>query len=156
MSSALRQQRHDNGPATSLCRELEQAHDQLLSAIDRLAEITRQPAFDPVRLTQARLQLIQASQVRRTVLADALGELLSSGARKHSAALRELQSSGTDQLMESSAHVGRWTMDAIERDWAGYCRASEATRRRMKMRIDAERLLVYPLLRSRPRTERGP
>lgn len=52
-------------------------------------------------------------------------------------------------LLQSSAHVSKWTIDAVEADWPTYCAASGMMRLRMMARIDAEKRIVYPLLKER-------
>ena len=47
----------------------------------------------------------------------------------------------------STKHVATWSLDEIIDDWAGYCRASEAMRRKMIDAISEEQRLLYPILK---------
>lgn len=49
-------------------------------------------------------------------------------------------------LNHSASHIGRWSRDAIEEDWQGYCEASRAIRLQMKACMDAEKRVLYPML----------
>ena len=132
-----------------MLHDLQQAHDRLTAALDALAEVTCDPFPHRVRFTQARFRVSHASLLRRALLGQAT-DLLLAGARPNEVkALRQLQSAGPETRLESSAHVAKWTSDAIEADWLAYCDASGAMRLRMIAQIDSERRIVYPLLKQR-------
>lgn len=54
-------------------------------------------------------------------------------------------------LVQSTHHIGAWTLRAILADWPGYQRASAEMRACMLRRIQREATILYPLLESRAR-----
>lgn len=127
--------------------ELVRAHARLITALADLGGVTCDPCPDRARYTLARFRLSQASADRRAKLQQAIELLLANASSKDVQALRELQSGGSEMLLESSAHVGKWTIETVEADWPTYCAVSGMMRLRMMARIDAEKRVVYPLLK---------
>jgi len=52
-------------------------------------------------------------------------------------------------MVKSAAHVRRWTAQTIDADWAGYCDASRRIRRQMASGLEAEKLILFPILERR-------
>lgn len=151
MTSLARQPRRhrDTDAVLELFRDLKRAHDRLIAALDGLAEVTADPIPHRARFTEARFRLSNASLIRRGMLREAVDYLCERAGPDEARALRQLQSAGPELLLESTAHVRKWTTDAVEANWPDYSLASAAMRLRMAARIDSERAVVYPLLRQR-------
>lgn len=127
--------------------ELKEAHESLLSAIEKLAQLTRGPLPDKGELAAVRWRVSAASLSRRLIW----GRVHSLLARrvtdlKVDRELRHLQEADMSLMRASTEHVGRWSLAAIIDDWAGYCQASEAMRRKMTYAISEEKRLLYPIL----------
>ncbi len=126
--------------------ELKRAHDTLLACIDELERLTQDDMPDREKLARVRWKLSRASVERRR-LVDAACDLLMANAtlieRNRVGTLRE---DSAETVAASSRHVGRWTMDQVHGDWAGYREASATLRKAMRARILMEQRALYPLL----------
>lgn len=135
------------GGSTFWLDELKEAHQSLLSAIDELAQLTRGPVPGKGELATTRWRVSAASLSRRLIW----GRIHSMLARrvtdlKVDLDLRHLQETDMNLMRVSTKHVGKWSLDAIIDDWTGYCRASEAMRRKMTDAISEEKRILYPIL----------
>ena len=131
--------------ALFLAESLKEAHHQLLSAIDELERLTSGPMPDKAQLVSARWNVSRASLERRLLWGRIHLYLAKHVSAKAEDDLRELQESDIRLLRISSAHVNKWTPEAIIEDWAGYCRASDTMRSKMRGAIETERRLLYPI-----------
>ncbi len=137
------------GPGISpaaLLAELKSAHAGLGLAMRVLEGLTGGSLANRDRYAAARWRISQASLGRRTVWGRIYRHLIAGAGPQDAAALNDLQADEMRMLHLSAAHVSRWTMAAIDADWAGYCRASEAVRRQLGDRTETERRLLYPML----------
>jgi hypothetical protein len=133
-------------PAASLLAQLSGAHDQLMVEMENLERITHVPQPESGELTAGRWRISQASLKRRS-LAARIQDFLSNrldGADLQS--VKKVQLADQDMMRRSARHVGAWTMQAISKDWRGYCDASHEIRAHMKAQILLERQLLFPLL----------
>ena len=62
------------------------------------------------------------------------------------ARIADLRLEASQLMVQSSEHIGQWTMRGICADWPGYQRASAEMRRNMIRRIQREAAILYPLL----------
>jgi hypothetical protein len=125
--------------------ELKSAHDDVLRAIDALAEEVARPEPGQM-LPAARLALSKASGRRRSLLQCTILPALHDLDPVSGRAVDALRRAMADDLVASSDHVRRWTLTQVQADWLGYRKASDATRAHMRQRIEAEAALLYPLL----------
>jgi hypothetical protein len=133
-------------PAASLLAQLSGAHDQQMVEMENLERITHVPQPESGELTAGRWRISQASLKRRS-LAARIQDFLSNrldGADLQS--VKKVQLADQDMMRRSARHVGAWTMQAISKDWQGYCDASHEIRAHMKAQILLERQLLFPLL----------
>lgn len=126
---------------------LQEAHATLLAAMDALETVTRQPAPDRAVYTNARWRISAASYARRLLWKECFRHLLPIVDRSTARKLELFNCEDIELLGHSAAHVSRWPAKAVEQDWPGYCMASREIRRRMRIVIEAEKLVVYPILR---------
>jgi len=116
--------------------------------MEALIRLTWGAPPDRVLLCNARWALSRASAGRRLLWADILHFLAPVADREAALELRRLQDIDIALVRASADHVGRWTIAAILADWPGYCEASQAMRGRMISAMEAEKQILYPLLRS--------
>jgi hypothetical protein len=128
--------------------ELKAAHDDVLRAIDALADEVARPAPGDA-LPAVRLALSKASRRRRSLLQCAILPALHDLDPENGRAVDGLRRQLADDLVTSSEHVGRWTLAQVQADWLGYRKASDAMRAHMRQRIEAEAALLAPLLAAR-------
>lgn len=100
------------------------------------------------RIIEARWNISRASLARRTLWNRIHAYLLVRATGAAAVDLRKLQEGDMLLLRSSTAHVSRWTIFAVMREWAAYCEASRAIRWKMKAAIAAEQRVLYPLLTS--------
>ena len=130
-----------------MASEIRQAHDELLALVSALEELTAVEQPDRDSLAHARWRLSRASGRRFKLLDDKVYPLLLArcSAAEAEPVLR-LRDAYGGQREATRLHVLRWTIDTIVADWAGYKRASAATRETMRSRIAEEKAVLYPLL----------
>lgn len=127
--------------------QLKTVHEQLLDLIEQLAKETRKPAPDRERLAHVRLRLTRASLQRNQILENQVYPWLLANLGKSDAEdLTAFRAAGQGLRTKSSGHIGQWTPERIQGDWAGYRKASEAMRGTMRERISAEKQRLYPYL----------
>lgn len=129
--------------------QLKTVHADLRDAIAALEKVVSQPAPEAEALSAARLRLSRASRRRRSLIECSILPSLHDVSPAAAAEIADLRLEGARLLVQSSSHIGAWTMRAIMADWAGYQRASAEMRGSMLRRIDREARILYPLLESR-------
>jgi hypothetical protein len=137
---------YETGASEVLLSGLRAAHCELLKCIGEMEQITQEVAPDAMRYTAARFRIGRASLQRRSVWQAARQHLQGKMRRADSDDIRFLASIDWDLGKCTADHIGRWTVGAIERDWAGYCYASREVRRQMSQCIEAEKRVLYSLL----------
>ena len=126
--------------------ELKAIHAELREAIAALEAIVERPAPDDELLSAARLKLSRLSRRRRSMIECSIYPLLHDVGAHDAARIADLRLEGARMMVQSSEHIGRWTMREICADWPGYQRASAEMRRSMIRRIQCEAATLYPLL----------
>ena len=128
---------------------LKTAHAELLTAIAVLEAETRRPEPAEATLSAARLKLTRASSRRKALIEQTIlparGGLSPENARR----VDDLRRHAAEIALESTRHIGSWTMHAILADWIGYRRASRLMRTAMLQRVAEESEVLYPLLGGR-------
>lgn len=129
-----------------MLESLKSAHANLSKAVDELQQLTKGPCPNRGAFVDVRWKLSKASLDRRLLW----GRIHLYLSRRLSPAteqvLRELQEKDIKLLRTSSAHVAKWTPEAIIKDWAAYCRASETMTSRMLDEMRGEKQSLYPIL----------
>lgn len=133
-----------------MLNELKAIHAELREAIATLESVVSRPAPDDAALSAARLRLTRLSSRRRALIENCLCPLLTDIGPEDARRIADLRLETATLLVQSSQHIGHWTIRAIHADWAGYQRASAEMRRAMLRRIQREAALLYPLLEARP------
>jgi hypothetical protein len=126
--------------------KLKQAHEELLGHISELEAILAEDSLDASTLARIRLQLSKASGRRRKLVAEAIQILSGNVSGGDVARLNLLRENSAAISLDSSHHVGKWSIHAILADPEGYRAASAAMRKSMRGRIAAEKSTLYPLL----------
>lgn len=125
--------------------ELQSAHENLLAWMWALDDLTRQPTPRRGQLETVRWFLSKARRDRRLAL-----EAVSAGLTKLSPAEAEaVKDSRTltyDAMAAGSRHIAKWTLGAIEADWAGYGSETSNMRDLWIKAIEAEKQALYPLI----------
>ena len=128
--------------------ELQQAHGVLLGAMDAVDILTRGLVPDKDTLTAKRWNLSKASLARRMLWGKILTGLSPGLSANRTDALRRLQDWDINLLRASTHHVAKWTTEAVLANWSGYCAASRSIRRKMAANLDAEKMILCPILES--------
>jgi hypothetical protein len=132
----------------SLLLELHRAHDFIVQAMEGLIRLTGSSRADEAQLREARLKLDHASIRRQLLWADILHFLSSKVGRFAKGQLQRLQEIDIELVRASAEHARTWTAEAIFANWPGYCEASGAIRSKMIAAMEAEKRILYPLLRN--------
>ncbi|WP_157082780.1 hypothetical protein [Sphingomonas asaccharolytica] len=125
---------------------LRRLHDDILAKLDALEALTSLPQPPMDRLPALRQALTRSSRARTMLLERAYGQLIAECPPAKKAALEVLKTSGKDNLITSTQHIGSWTLRQIADRWPEYCAASTRMRADMRQRIRSEKDLIYPLL----------
>jgi hypothetical protein len=131
-----------------LLRNLQEAHERLISEIANLGELTRHPEVDWPTFCAARWRVSEASLVRRTLVARITDYLLPIVGEDDRAALKGLTAADQTMLRFSAEHVRLWPLKAIQNDWSGYCTHSRLIRSRMTDSLKAEQRVLIPMLKA--------
>jgi hypothetical protein len=115
--------------------------------MNEMDQVTRETKADGPRYMRARVALAQASLARRSIWNAIYPNLIESVNAQDAQCLRELWTADIEMLHRSAAHVAKWIPATIERNWSSYCDASLLIRSQMLEQINAEKELLYPLLR---------
>jgi hypothetical protein len=146
MNTHASRQVHSDAMAAFWLNSLKTAHSNLLKAIDGLAQLTRGPLPEKDVLIEVRWAVSQASLVRRVLWGRIHAYLSQHAIEGVVGDLAHLQEVDRRLIRSSAEHVGRWSADAVMRDWPGYCGASELMRGKMIEAIQQERRLLFPIL----------
>jgi hypothetical protein len=134
------------GSREPLLDQLRHAHQQLEIALAGMDQAVQAHSAEKSDYAMARWKLSQASRNRRTLVGRICQQLMPLVPPLESETLRNHHSDDLQMLHRSAAHVGRWTMDNIEADWAGYQEASRQIRATMSERLETEKKRLYPIL----------
>jgi hypothetical protein len=124
-------------------------HAELREAIAGLEAVVSQPSPDREPLSAARLRLSKASSRRRSMIECSIYPLLHDVPPHEADKITNLRLEMAKLMVQSSEHIGLWTIRAICEDWPGYQKASAAMRRSMLKRIEHEAAVLYPLLQAK-------
>ena len=116
-----------------------------MNAVDIL---TRGQVPAKPKLTAMRWSLSKASLARRMLWGKILTALSPGLSTDQTVALRRLQEWDINLLRASTHHVSKWTTEAVLANWSGYCAASRSIRRKMAANVDAEKVILYPILQT--------
>lgn len=124
---------------------LQASHQQVESCLIALETIMANELSDLGHFSGVRLRLRQANLTRKHIALNASRDLMTIQQDQHS--LRDLQGSELAVSQMISEHVQCWTMQALQNDWEGYCRATEKVLDGVRTLIAAEKKLLCPMLR---------
>ena len=133
-------------PSGVLLAQLSGAHDQLIVEMENLDRITHGPQPDVGELTAGRWRISQASLKRRSLAAQVYDFLSNRLEGADLERVKETKVNDQEMMRRSARHVCDWTMQAISRNWQGYCDASDEIRAHMSGHILRERQSMFPLL----------
>ena len=126
--------------------ELKRAHAALLSCLDELERLTRDPVPDRAKLADTRWRLSKASAERRRLIDAACDLLMISALASDRPNVRALREHNAEHVAASSSHISRWPIDQALADWDGYRAASVMVQKKMRDHILLEQRTLYPLL----------
>lgn len=127
-------------------KRMQNAHDDLLRAIADMAAITQAPSGIREQYTAARWRLSKASKARRDLWDELYPKLYGRLTGQDAAALATLDAANGHLRTQSSAHISRWSAEAIDADWSTYCEASRTIRWCIMSILRHERRYVIPVL----------
>lgn len=126
--------------------DIRKLHQDLLVAIDSLAELTSRTNPDEAALATARYRLSRLSSERRRFVEALCADLGTRVSAEDAQALQALRDDTAASRFQSSAHVTGWSLRDVLNDWPGYCAASSKMRQSMLEQIEREKQLLYPHL----------
>jgi hypothetical protein len=104
---------------------------------------------DRARIAMARWKLTQAVGRRAKLLEEQVYPSLQRyGPAEAGPLVRRLRESGAAFLAESVRAMGSWTIDRVVADWRGFCAVSRSRRKSLCSRMNEERDLLHPILRT--------
>ena len=139
----------------AILADLQDAHIRLLASIKDLAKITERPCSDKVEYAAVRFRVSEASLARRMTFRAACDYLQPLASPADQQAISRLRSADAELAKHASEHVRQWTTENIDRDWEGYCDATEEMRSALLKQIELERLLLSPMLHKLGERRRG-
>jgi hypothetical protein len=125
---------------------LRHVHADLARLLDEMGVLTREPVPAMERLASIRHKLTRASRARYVLLEEIIPMLGRYATPEEAAELAALRSGTQADRVRSTGHISTWGSQQIARDWAGYCQASRALQLHMRIRIEGEAGLLYPML----------
>lgn len=125
--------------------ELDQMHEDMLSALDELEALTAEPIPNVDKLSAVRWKLSKASGRRLRHLEQHVYPQIRVADEGLAKRLQQLREEGAELRAKSTGHVGTWAIAEVLKDWPGYCQASAEMRRTMRERIERERDIVAGL-----------
>lgn len=126
----------DRAARAALLADVEAASNAVLETIGDYGELIAKPVPDTAKLTSIRLQLAQKRLAHGSIV-ERIAEYLREHNPSAELTIRSLQPEHAGLLHRTSAHIQKWTLIAVENDWAGYCSAT-----REILRCWAERVRV--------------
>ena len=133
-------------PPAEMLILIEQAHQAVLESILRVEELTSRQFRTRLEYTTARFEISRASMNRRHLFHRICAEIAGSLSAADAQAVQEAKTADRQLMQASTAHVSRWTSDAVSERWMEYCAASKAIRSRMLHQLSEERRLLFPIL----------
>src|SRR5438874_10996125 len=100
-----------------LLEELKAAHAELLGSTADMERATASAAPNLMDYAKARFHISRASLHRRTISREARLRLASCVSGTDEAIIAKLTVMNDGLAREGAAHIGKWTVDAIQRDW---------------------------------------
>lgn len=138
---------HVVGNSNLMLAELEKVRGEALNAMGMMDAVTSEPVADRYRVSNTRWRLSQAGLRGCTASGIIIQHLLARVDSKAVEALQLIQRDHLKVLSDSTLHIGAWTLDQVEADWAGYCEAYRTIRWKMTTYINAEKRILYPMLK---------
>jgi hypothetical protein len=133
--------------ASSLLREIEQAHQSMQSCFREMEQVLARPTFDAGALTSVRLKLAGIRLTRGPLITRVADVLAGNVTQQEDAMLEELRSSHQRLLQTATAHTARWTLEAIAMNWTQYRDETRQLMRQWVRKAEREQRLVYPLVK---------
>lgn len=126
--------------------QFEFAHEQLLKAVAGLAAVTGEPVPCRERYTATRCRIVKASRARLELWEVVRAHLFQQVGGPTRALLFKLAAENIELREAVSAIIARWSSEAIESDWGGYCEAARQVRWKQMSIIRHERRDLLPIL----------
>ena len=130
----------------ALLAAIKQAQGQLTAEMAKMDALTREERPDRARYSHLRWQLSHYSLTRRMLSAKILAHLEAFVSPAEAETLKTLRGSDRELARSSTAHIGRWSAEAIDTGWFDYCEASREIRWKMRAYLGMEQQLLFPIL----------
>jgi hypothetical protein len=128
------------------CADFEVVHENLIRAMAEMANATQPDSPNLNGCTTARWKLSKANRARRDLWEKVHIHLRCKVSREDAEVLKRLANANAEQRSASRIHIGRWSAEAVDADWLGYCEASRTIRWKMMSLIRHERRDLMPIL----------
>ena len=125
--------------------DLQGAHENLLAWMWALDDLTQQETPRRGQLETVRWFLGQARRDRRLALESIYARIPTLDPDR-ARAVKSVRTLTYETLAAGSRHIAKWTIDAVEADWAGYCAETREMRDLWLRAVESEKQILYPLL----------
>jgi hypothetical protein len=126
--------------------QMQEVHEKLLKAIADMADATQPGTPDPEKFTYARWRLSKASRARRVLWEQVRGYIAGRASGGERDAIDRLVADNEELRRSGTAHIGRWSSQAIVQNWEDYCDASRSVRWEIMSVVRHERRNIMPIL----------
>jgi len=134
-------------PGPALMVELQSAYDELRRCIAELTEVLDLPEPNRARLTSVRLKIATLRLARGPLVGKIAACLDGKTNSTEAELLRRLRTEHDEMLRKAATHTSQWSLDAVDRDWAGYRAATRKLLRCWREKMNWEQEVIYPLLK---------
>jgi hypothetical protein len=139
---------HDADSPINFLLELEAAHAQVeLCIVGHESIMADVELADTAEFSAFRFRLARANFARTQIAKQACTHLMSVMPIDQTEPLRQLRQSEIEHSQMISDHIGRWTPNAVQADWRGYCDATQKVVARVRELVSIEQGLLVPRLR---------
>lgn len=134
-------------PGHALMLELQTAYDELRRCIAELTDVLDLPEPNRARLTSVRLKIATLRLARGPLVGKIAACLDGKTNSSEAELLRRLRTEHDEMLRNAAAHTSKWSLEAIDLDWAGYRAATRQLLRCWMEKMNWEQEVIYPLLK---------
>lgn len=133
---------------SAMLEALKRAHREVRECMETMEALASSPGADKQIYTAARYRISRASMARRSCF-NRVRAALDSATPVEVEAIEQIARLDRALMANSAQHVGRWSVEAIDGDWGGYCAASRRIRQEMAEELEAEEAMLFPILKRR-------
>lgn len=127
--------------------EVERAYDEFRQCMVELGKVLAQPHVDRARLTTIRLKIAQLRLARGALVSKVSAQLADKASSAELAQLKRMRESHDQMLRAAAAHTAKWTLDAVDANWAQYKAATRQIAQLWTEKMKTDQEFICSLLR---------